>query len=127
MPYNSKYKSRAYEKEWRRREYVKEKRKQYLKKTEKQRKDWAANYYIKNKDKINDRVKEYRALHPEKIIKWKESRRSKERIRSIKDRKKLKPFYINSLIRAEGSKKSIVQKKKEIVVYRIRKVLKNIP
>jgi len=128
MNSSSKEKRNEYVKAWRNTPEGKLSVAKYREKSKQKRKDWAQQYYKDNKDEINRRVMDYRRSHPEKIQEWNEKNRKNDvwKNKSKKERKELADSYIIALIREEGSDKSIPEKKKEVLSYRIKKIIKKI-
>lgn len=135
MPYKDKEKLKKYHRErmrlWRSNPDNKKKqneRRNYLRNKELNSvKEYEKEYYNKNKVHILNRCKEYNNTHPE--VRKKSQQKAIVLGKSIekgkKQRHNLSEGYISAQIRKEKSNKSIDEKKREILIYRIKKIINN--
>ena len=81
---------------------------------------------MNNKSKILERQKIYQQEHPEVRKKSQEKTKSQGgyKVKGKREREKLANSYIAALIREEGSNKSLIEKKVEVMKYRVKKLLK---
>lgn len=115
-------------KKWRQSENGKKSIENYRCKSVEQRKKWSKEYYKKNKERILLRTKIYSNNNPN--IKIKSQNKAKELGKIIrkskKERDSLSNAYISALIREEKSDKSIEMKQAEVLIYRLKKIIKKI-
>lgn len=129
MAYSSKEKRNAYMLKYRNKNKARiAARRKVLRDTFPMTKEYEKSYYSKNREKIIERNKSYRERNPQV------KKRAQEKFKLLgkaiqkgkRDRKTLSKAYLAALIREEGSDKTIVQKKKEVLKYRLKKIIKKI-
>lgn len=84
------------------------------------RKEWAKEYYKKNKVAILKRTSEYNRTHPEVSVKSQIKNRDKNIIRGRIDREYLKPHYVKSLIKNCEGNITVHEKEVSVLVERIK-------
>ncbi len=117
-----------YVKQWRKTEAGKKSVEKAREKSKEQRAEWSRNYYIKNKPQRIAYNEQYNLKHPEvrKRAQEKAMRLGKGITKGKRERELLKDGYVMAQIRKYAPHKSIEEKRKDILKYRIKKTLSKI-